>query len=227
MLFLSHSSKDKPLVRFFADDLYACGHEHWLDERQLFPGDPLTSSLSKAIVTSNKMILFLSRESVHSKWIEYEIKVASQLQKEKNQSVLIPCLIGDIRDDELPLFVLDTVYVDFRTPADYEKNIKRLLATIAIPGTQLQLPIFDSHRSDRYISRIIDESVKVWLAKFLIGSIHEHSDQTERYWMYITLAEIGGQDVIAFMEGARQHEDGLFAKRGVKEASQMLGLLGT
>lgn len=38
VVFISHSSADKPLVRFFASELTHCGYQCWLDENELEAG---------------------------------------------------------------------------------------------------------------------------------------------------------------------------------------------
>jgi len=48
-LFLSHSSKDKPFVRLFCEDLEAAGFKVWLDEVQLRIGDSLPLEIAEAV----------------------------------------------------------------------------------------------------------------------------------------------------------------------------------
>ena len=46
-VFLSHSSKDKPVVRELAARLKKDGVRVWLDEEQIKPGDSIPASVQK------------------------------------------------------------------------------------------------------------------------------------------------------------------------------------
>jgi len=73
--FLSHSSDDKLLVRRFYEKLHSqlripC----WLDERQMVPGDDLRRSITEGIRSTDKMILFCSKKSLASWWVDDEVR---------------------------------------------------------------------------------------------------------------------------------------------------------
>jgi uncharacterized membrane protein YecN with MAPEG domain len=65
--FISHSSTDKPLVREIADEIRVRGHEVWLDERDLVPGQSLASALSNALEYIDIFIIVLTKNSVSSR----------------------------------------------------------------------------------------------------------------------------------------------------------------
>lgn len=100
--FLSHSSVDKPLVRRFYDAL----HKHrripcWLDEHQMIPGDDLRDSITDGIRRTDKMILFCSKESLGSWWVDDEVRKMLATEKafhDKGQpglKLLIPVAVDD------------------------------------------------------------------------------------------------------------------------------------
>ena len=55
--FLSHNSKDKPIVRQLADALVARGMRPWLDELELVPGRPWQEALEDIIQTTKTAVV--------------------------------------------------------------------------------------------------------------------------------------------------------------------------
>ena len=60
-VFLSHSSKDKPVVRDLAERLKRDGLKVWLDEWEIRPGDPILAKVSDGLERSRILLLFMSR----------------------------------------------------------------------------------------------------------------------------------------------------------------------
>ncbi len=63
-VFLCHSSVDKPAVRELYQHLCDDGIDAWLDEEKLLPGQDWQQEISKAIRTSDAVIVCLSRNSI-------------------------------------------------------------------------------------------------------------------------------------------------------------------
>ena len=91
-IFLSHASRDKPLVREIRKHL----PEHirsWIDEKQLLIGDDLESSIRDAIEkASDLVIIFLSRDSVRSDWVKRELAWALQREEGLGHTFVLPIL---------------------------------------------------------------------------------------------------------------------------------------
>jgi hypothetical protein len=91
-LFLSHSSEDKALVREIKGNL----HEFlniWLDERQLIPGESLANTLKGAVSESDLVLIFISKASIESKWVNKEIDWAINKELELNRPFLMPIVL--------------------------------------------------------------------------------------------------------------------------------------
>jgi hypothetical protein len=92
-IFLSHASRDKALVREIRNHL----PEHvrsWLDEKQLLIGDDLGGSIKKAIeADTDYVIIFLSRDSVTSKWVKRELAWALKREKQLGRPFVLPMLL--------------------------------------------------------------------------------------------------------------------------------------
>ncbi len=92
-IFLSHSSKDKPLVREIRKQL----PEHikaWIDEKELLIGEDLEGSIKNAIdAGSDFVLLFLSSDSVESEWVNRELEWALKREKEIGRPFVLPILL--------------------------------------------------------------------------------------------------------------------------------------
>jgi TIR domain len=73
VLFISHSSTDKPFVQRLAIDLLGRGIDVWLDGWELELGDQLTPNISSAIEHGDCLLLVLSPAAVRSRWVDFEV----------------------------------------------------------------------------------------------------------------------------------------------------------
>jgi len=86
--FLSHSSKDKQLVRSVANKL---GRQSCIFDEQAFSnGEEFKTSISRFLEDTSMFVLFASRNSLQSVWVNFEIEEAwfQKLRKNLNKSVV-------------------------------------------------------------------------------------------------------------------------------------------
>jgi len=93
--FLSHSSADKSLVERVAVELGRRGVIAWLDKNELLPGVNLTVALREAIRRQATVTIFLSSNSVASRWVEDELKEALQMDEQNNNKFIVPIYLDD------------------------------------------------------------------------------------------------------------------------------------
>ncbi len=67
-VFLSHSSKDKAIVRAVAERLRADGLRLWFDEWILKPGDSIPAKIEEGLEQSRVLVLCLSANAFGSEW---------------------------------------------------------------------------------------------------------------------------------------------------------------
>lgn len=137
-IFLSHNSKDKQFVLKLAKSLKDEGLTPWYDEWELKVGDSLHSKISEGISESGWLAVILSKNSVKSDWVTHELNAALAIELKAKEVFVLPILIEDC---ELPIFLADKVFADFRT--NFEKGMRDLLKTIN-PQTLIQERIFSS-----------------------------------------------------------------------------------
>ena len=71
-VFLSHSSKDKAIVRDVAERLQADGLRVWFDEWILKPGDSIPSKIDEGLEQSRVLVLCMSAQAFGSEWAQLE-----------------------------------------------------------------------------------------------------------------------------------------------------------
>ena len=104
-VFLSHASADKAIVRSVAVQLQSYGIEAWFDERQIRAGDSLTREIDNGLARAEIVVLFLSRSSLASVWVDAEMRAALHAQIEKRQyRALIPVILDEC---EIPPLLRD------------------------------------------------------------------------------------------------------------------------
>lgn len=122
-VFLSHSSKDKPIVRDIAKRLKEDGLRVWLDEWEIRPGDSIPAKIEEGLENSRVLVLFMSKHSFGSDWAQLEsttFRFRDPLNKERR---FIPLLL-----DDTPIkgSISQFLYIDWRSKnaAEYQKLIE-------------------------------------------------------------------------------------------------------
>ncbi len=125
VVFLSHSSKDKPFIRQLAADLTNEGILVWLDEQQINVGDSINNSISQGLVESDYFVIALSQNSVESEWVTRELNSALIDEIEDKSVKVLPIKLSDCK---FPPLIKDKKYADF-TKA-YKNGLQELVKAI-------------------------------------------------------------------------------------------------
>jgi len=110
-IFISYNSNDRPFAENLALRLVADGHSIWIDKWELSIGDSLIDKIQDALGSACAVIAVLSKNSVTSNWCKKEINSALVRELDESGSLLLPCVIEDC---QIPLFLQEKVYADFR-----------------------------------------------------------------------------------------------------------------
>ncbi len=70
--FLSHSAKDKPVVRDVAERLRKDGLRVWFDEWEIRPGDSIPAKIEEGLELSRVLVLCMSANAFGSDWAQLE-----------------------------------------------------------------------------------------------------------------------------------------------------------
>jgi len=154
-VFLSHNSKDKPVVELIAHKLEAKGLKVWLDKWNLVPGEPWQEDLEEALDNSQTIAVFVGPHRI-SPWENEEMRSAIEERVQDKKRRVIPVLLPGAPDNKsltLPRFLKRLTWVDLRGGLNDEDAIYRLECGIkgispgkstkketAIPSTSGELP---------------------------------------------------------------------------------------
>lgn len=124
-VFLSHSSIDKSTVISIALDLSERGISTWLDSFDILPGESIVSKINDGIKECDYMLLFLSNNSVKSKWVQKEWETFLWDEISCDKIKIIPIKLDDC---EVPKILQTKKYIDFSN--DYNDGLFELISTI-------------------------------------------------------------------------------------------------
>src|SRR5947209_20462927 len=129
-IFLSHSAKDKAVVRPLAERLRADGLRVWFDEWEIKPGDSIPAKIEEGLEHSRVLVLCMSANAFGSDWAQLEagtFRFRDPLNKGRR---FIP-----LRLDEAPIkgsLALFT-YLNWRAE-DLEQEYEKLLEACRPPA---------------------------------------------------------------------------------------------
>src|SRR6266849_9305131 len=126
-VFLSYSSKDKHMaasVNLVQQQLTAHKFTVFLDTLEVLGGDDIVTSVFASISRCRYFVIFLTPNSVASKWVKEELSTA-KVRELEGKVVILPLLYEDCDPPE-PL--LSTRWIDFRHSFDH--GCEELLHTL-------------------------------------------------------------------------------------------------
>jgi small GTP-binding protein len=137
-VFLSHSSKDMPVVRDLADRLKQDGLKVWFGEWEIKLADPIYAKVQNGLERSRILLLFMSRNAFGSDWAALEhqtILFRDPLNRERR---FIPILLDD--GGAIPAILRQFKHLDWRTPADDAYQTLLLACRVAAPASESAEP---------------------------------------------------------------------------------------
>lgn len=130
-VFVSHASEDKEqFVRDFATKLRSKGIDAWVAEWEIMPGDSLVDKIfEEGIGTAQAMIVVISDKSVNKPWVREELN-AGVVKRINDKSKLIPVVIGDVTDADIPESLKSIVWERIGNVSSYETELDRIVRAI-------------------------------------------------------------------------------------------------
>jgi len=133
-VFLSHSSKDKSIVRDVAERLRADGIKVWFDEWVLKPGDSIPAKIDEGLDHSRVLVLCMSVNAFGSDWAQLEASTFRFRDPLNKGRSFVP-----LRLDDTPIkgSLAQFLYIDW-LPSAREREYTRLLEACSPPDKWLQ-----------------------------------------------------------------------------------------
>ena len=144
-VFISYSSKDKPIADAICANLEGAGIRCWIAPRDIAPGEDWPTAINKAITKSRVMVLIFSSNSNSSEDVSRELNLAAN-----SKLIIIPFKIDNIEPEPGKQYYLArTHWLDAMNPPTRKQisllvqTVKKLLApesSVAAPVTPVPLP---------------------------------------------------------------------------------------
>ncbi len=134
-VFLSHSAKDKPVVRALAERLRAAGLRVWYDEWEIKWGDSIPAKIEFGLENSRVLLFCMSANAFASDWAMLEaqnLRFRNPLSRERR---FIPLRLDDA---EIKKPLVQFKYLDWRAPTDAE--FQALVAACRPPQPEYPFP---------------------------------------------------------------------------------------
>jgi hypothetical protein len=189
-VFISHTAADKPFVRRLAARLEKSHFHVWLDEHDLIAGDPLPESIGEALQAAKVILVVVSEASVASKWLRYELNVATE-RMIKGECRVIPIVIDDT---PLPAEVRGLLYADCRK--GLPSGIPSILTALKHEARRAEMEHSFSSRIDKLVEEIFEG--RGWVSP---------SSYRERDWEVVgmPIPDLDGDERDAFYDTIPDH----------------------
>lgn len=125
IVFISHSSVDKPFVRQLAGDLAAEGIGVWLDEQKIRVGESIPEKIAQGLAESDYFLIAISKKSMSSEWVRKELNNAMISEVKRRKVHVLPLKIDDT---DMPDIISDKKYADFSI--SYKSGLDELLTAV-------------------------------------------------------------------------------------------------
>ena len=136
-LFISYAHKDKEVIANIVNELNSV-YEVWIDVDDICIGSKWNNEIIKAIKCCNYFIIFVSNNSLNSKYCNEELDLAIKLNK-KVIPILIEELVLPKHLNELQCIYLDDIYKLFSRLTKTKLDITILLLILNIILTTILL----------------------------------------------------------------------------------------
>jgi hypothetical protein len=139
-IFLSHASPSKPLVIRLTEGLPR--HvDRWLDQHELSAGERFGQHIEMGIRRHcDFLVVFVDEAALASTWVQREVAIGLERQRDLQRTFVLPVLLGDVRDrlGELGLAADQWLHLDARDHSE---------AGVAASAAALQAELF-KHASE-------------------------------------------------------------------------------
>lgn len=123
---ISYAHEDSDFVDTLAANMFKNRVHVWVDRWELKVGDSIFRKIESAIQDADALLVVLSKTSVESAWCKKELTAGLVRELEEKSVFVLPIVVDDC---DIPLFLKDKLYADFRK--DKDKALKAVLEATA------------------------------------------------------------------------------------------------
>ena len=132
--FISYSSQDQEFVERLYADLQAKGVRCWYAPEDLKIGDEFKHCIDESIRVYDKLLVILSKHSIDSSWVEYEVKKALKKEQDQGKPALFPIALDEAIKDTPDAWAAAIRrkrhigdFTHWKEHDAYQKGLKRLM----------------------------------------------------------------------------------------------------
>lgn len=191
-VFISYSHADKVFVDRLALQLVKARAHVWLDRWEINVGDSLIRRVEEAVTGASALVVVLSKASMESEWVRKELSAGLVRELEEKRVVVMPALLEDC---EIPLFLREKKYADFRS--NFDEGLNELLKGIAKvtndTRTRVETPKWHTdwaidwgrvRGNAQYVITLVDQAIDRPYSCLTIIRVKGNQNATERYDLY-------------------------------------------
>lgn len=175
-VFLSHSSRDREKLQDIYERLMDSGIDVWISDENLIPGQDWQSEITKAVKTSDVVLLFLSNNALtRDGYFQKEIRLALEVAEQKPDGVIYIVPVR-LEDCSVPEKVSRYHWINYFEDRAYAQLVRTLVAKAESLGLRLPVEGLLSIRNN--LKNIKERRVPVAEAKVMVlgqGSVGKTS----------------------------------------------------
>jgi hypothetical protein len=126
-VFISYFSGDQDFAHKIEGDLQNRDLHVWRDEGEIDVGDSISDKIQEGLKRCFTFIIILSPEALNRPWVKEELRAAYNLRLAEELKIL-PVVY---KDCELPIFLSDYRFADFREENNYTEQMEILSRSIS------------------------------------------------------------------------------------------------
>lgn len=163
-VFVSYSSKDRHIVSIMINDLLNAGLKVWYDQDSVRFGDRIRESINNGIKNSTVVVIVVSTHSLKSRWVLNELDAAMIREINESKTIVLPILIGRIKDQQIPQDISGKNFIDLRHNfiKKYNKQRNKIIHKIrffSLRTTGQSNIIYEIPLDNSFIKYIIDYQI--------------------------------------------------------------------
>ena len=126
-VFISYSHIDKEFAERLIATLIQRRVPIWIDSIEMNVGDSFLTKIQGALKDSDFLAIVLSPNSIASEWCTKELNAGLSRELSEKKVVVLPLLLEDC---DIPMFLQDKKYADFRT--DFDTGLEDFLGPLQV-----------------------------------------------------------------------------------------------
>ena len=207
-IFISYSSIDKVFAHKLASNLKEKNVNVWLDAWDIGFGGNIVAEVNRGLAECRFLLVILSRNSLGSKWVEVEWTNKFGDEINKGKITVIPTVLGELEDDEIPLILRGKRRVNLSD--DYESELSLFVQYImdARKDSLFEGAIEEEHIKQMLIEKVTNSGIP--LLKNLRTRLENSASRSAEFRIGVVKREIDFAYRKAKDEEDRKKED--FAK---------------